>query len=210
LALSPMASKMEGFMLKYLYLAVFTLVIAVMSTSGAVAGPQDRSVRAGSDKLDWDERWDNRWWGWGSDWDRRVCCKRGNRDWFTSARDCRNSFGYETRRRECREDEWNENWDSRWRNWDGDWNERVCCKKGDRDWWSTRRDCRDRGGWQVRRNECRSDEWNENWDSRWRNWEGDWNENICCTKGGRDWWSTRRDCRDRGGWQTERRECRND
>ena len=239
-------------MLKYFYLAVLSLVFAVMSTAGAVAGPQDRSVRSGEVQLaqnwndricckrgnndfwttwrrcerwgghrvrnaqcrdDWDDRWDERWWQWGSDWDRRICCKRGNRDWWTTARDCRNSWGYETNRRECREDEWRENWDNRWRNWTGDWNKRICCEKGNREFWSTRRECRDRGGWQTSRRECRNnwndDDWNDSWDNRWRNWTGDWNRRICCEKGNREFWSTRRECRDRGGWQTERRDCRN-
>jgi hypothetical protein len=248
-------------MLKYFYLAVFTLVLAVMSTSGAVAGPQDRSVRPGADKLaadwddriccrrgsndfwatrrncnrwggykvrdrscreDWNDRWDNRWWGWGSDWDRRICCKRGDRDWWTNARDCRNSFGYETDRRECRDDrdnrggDWNNSWDNRWRNWNGQWDERVCCKRGDHDWWSTNRECRERGGWRVDRDECRDDrdnrggDWNDSWDNRWRNWNGEWDERVCCKKGDHDWWSTNRECRERGGWRVDRDECRRD
>lgn len=32
----------------------------------------------------------------------RVVFKVGRRDWFTSARECRNAFGYQTNARACR------------------------------------------------------------------------------------------------------------
>jgi hypothetical protein len=52
---------------------------------------------------DWNEKWDLRWFSWnGRDWNRRVCCKRGRHDWWTSARECREAFGYQTANRECR------------------------------------------------------------------------------------------------------------
>ena len=172
----------------------------------------------GSRDDDWDNRWDNRWRLWHGDWDRKVCCKRGNHDWWSTARECRQQYGYETDRDECRDDrnnrDWDDRWDQRWRNWDGDWDRRMCCQKGDRDWWSTPRDCRQRGGWMTRDRDCRNDEhdgdrdWNDSWDQRWRNWQGDWDRRICCQKGDRDWWSTPRDCRERGGWTTREEECR--
>lgn len=107
---------------------------------------------------DWNDRWDNRWWGWqGGNWNRQVCCKRGNRDWFTTARECRNAFGYETTNRECRRESWDERWDNRWRNWRGDWDSRVCCKRGRRDWWTTARECRANGGYETINRACRID-----------------------------------------------------
>lgn len=36
--------------------------------------------------------------------DRRVCCKRGYHDWWSSWRECRRAGGYETANRECRRD----------------------------------------------------------------------------------------------------------
>ena len=243
-------------MQKLLSLAAFAVAFAVLSFSGAVAAPQNKSVmpdgsykvadwddrvcchkngndfwttwrrceKFGGDRVkngrcrdNWDDRWDNRWWQWNGDWDRRICCKRGNHDWWSTARECRQQYGYEADRDDCRDDrdnrDWDSSWDSRWRNWNGDWDRRICCEKDDRNWWSTPRDCRKRGGWMTRDRECRDngrDDWNSNWDERWRNWNGDWDERICCKKGDRDWWSTRRDCRDRGGWETRRYECRED
>jgi hypothetical protein len=181
-------------MLKYLYLAALTLAFAVMSTSGAAAGPQDRSVRPEGTVL-------------AADWDNRICCRRGGNDFWASRRRCDRWGGRRVRDRECRED-WNDRWDERWWNWRGDWNRRVCCERGRRDWWATARECRNAFGYEVQRRECRDNDWNDSWDQRWRNFRGDWNERVCCTRGGRDWWSTRRDCRDRGGWETRRRECR--
>jgi hypothetical protein len=89
------------------------------------------------------------------------------------------------------------------------WNDRVCCKRGWQDWFTTRRACDRAGGRQVRNGECR-DNWNDKWDTRWFNWGGgDWNKRICCKKGRRDWWSSARECRENGGWEAAPRECRN-
>lgn len=76
--------------------------------------------------------------------------------------------------------------------------ERVCCKRGWRDWWSTRRECRRAGGYQTANRECRDDR-----DDRW-------NVRVCCKRGHHDWWSTLRECRRQGGYQTANRECRRD
>jgi hypothetical protein len=220
---------------------------------------------------DWNDQWDFRWFSWnGGNWNNRVCCKRGNRDWWTTALECRNSFGYQTANRECRNDigegnricckrgwqdwwttrracnnaggyqtanrecrsDWNDRWDNRWWGWEGgNWNNRVCCKKGNRDWWTTALDCRNSFGWQTSNHECRNDNnngnwnnggggnwnnnnnngnWNDDWDDRWRPWQGDWNSRICCKKGYRDWWSTAFECRAAGGYQTLNQACRND
>lgn len=51
----------------------------------------------------WNDRWDRRWWGWnGGSWNSRVCCAQGRRVWWTTARECRRSFGYATANRQCR------------------------------------------------------------------------------------------------------------
>jgi hypothetical protein len=51
----------------------------------------------------WNDRWDQRWWGWhGRNWNARVCCASGRRVWWTTARECRRDFGYETANRRCR------------------------------------------------------------------------------------------------------------
>jgi hypothetical protein len=114
---------------------------------------------------DWNDRWDHRWWGWnGGNWNNRVCCKRGNRDWWSTARECRNAFGYITSNRECRNDRWDNNndpwnnsWDNRWRNWNSGWNVRICCKRGNQDWWTSARECRNANGYRTYDRECRRD-----------------------------------------------------
>ncbi len=123
---------------------------------------------------DWNDRWDHRWWGWqGGSWDRRVCCKRGHRDWWTTARECRRAYGYVTHNRQCRNDRWDNNddrwddndnndrwdnrWDNRWREWNSGWDIRICCKRGDRDWWSTARECRNANGYRTYDRACRYD-----------------------------------------------------
>ena len=191
-------------MVRFAYLAAFASAFAAYALFGtAAAGPADRSVMPGTTKL-------------AADWDDRICCHRGDRNWWSTPRDCRDARGDETDRRECREarhdDDWYDRWDQRWRNWPGDWDQRVCCMKDGRDWWSRARECRERGGWIARDRECRDDrhdnDWDDRWDQRWRNWEGDWDRRVCCLKDGRDWWSTARECRRTGGWMVRDRECR--
>ena len=75
----------------------------------------------------------------------------------------------------------------------GDGDNRVCCKRGWRDWWSTRRECRRAGGYPVSYRECRDDRY----DVR-----------VCCKRGHHDWWSSLRECRRAGGYQVANRECR--
>jgi hypothetical protein len=89
------------------------------------------------------------------------------------------------------------------------YNDRICCKRGWQDWRTTRRACNRAGGRQVRDRQCRND-WNDNWDVRWFGWSGgDWGKRVCCKQGRRDWWSTARQCREAGGWEANRRHCRN-
>ena len=73
---------------------------------------------------------------------------------------------------------------------------RVCCKRGYRDWWSTYRQCRRSGGHIVANRACR--------DGRigYRDYR------VCCQRGYRDWWSTARQCRRSGGHITSNRACR--
>ena len=89
------------------------------------------------------------------------------------------------------------------------WDERICCKRGWQDWFTTWRACNRQGGHVVRNGECR-DDWNSTWDARWWRWGGnDWNKRICCKQGRRDWWSSARECREAGGWEAPKRQCRN-
>jgi hypothetical protein len=85
-------------------------------------------------------------------------------------------------------------------------NDRICCKRGRQDWWSTWRQCRRAGGARVANRQCRED-WNEKWDLRWWNYSN-WNSRVCCKRGKRDWWTTARECRNAFGYQTANRECR--
>lgn len=84
--------------------------------------------------------------------------------------------------------------------------DRICCKRGGRDWWSTWRQCRRNGGVRVANKQCRED-WNERWDIRWWNFSA-WNNRVCCKRGKRDWWTTARECRNSFGYQTAARACR--
>jgi hypothetical protein len=74
---------------------------------------------------------------------------------------------------------------------------RVCCKRGYRDWWSTWRQCRRSGGYVVSNRQCRDDRID------FRDYR------VCCKRGYRDWWSTARQCRRVGGHRVSNWQCRN-
>lgn len=131
-------------------------------------------------------------------WNDRVCCKRGNSDWWTTWRQCQRAGGYQTANRECRNDGgfggidldldfgFDQNRDSR-----------ICCKQGRRDWWSTWRECRRVGGRRVGNRECRDDSW-------WRD------HRVCCQRGRHDFWTTQRNCYRHDGFETRNDYCRDD
>jgi hypothetical protein len=86
--------------------------------------------------------------------------------------------------------------------------DRICCKRGWQDWWSSKRQCRRAGGVRVANRACRQ-EWNDRWDIRWWNWPGrDWDDRVCCKRGSREWWTTAGQCRNAFGYQTANRFCR--
>ena len=131
-------------MLKLASVISVCLALLGFATFGATAGPQERSSMPSGSYME------------ARNWGDRVCCKRGGQDWFTNWRACNRQGGHVVRDRQCR-DNWNSNWDVRWWRWGGnDWNSRICCKQGRRDWWSTARECRNAGGWEAPRRECRN------------------------------------------------------
>jgi hypothetical protein len=69
--------------------------------------------------------------------------------------------------------------------------DRVCCKRGMRETWSTRRECWRAGGYAVPNRYCERRV-----------------ERVCCKRGRYDWWSTPRDCRNRGGHIVANPACR--
>lgn len=72
--------------------------------------------------------------------------------------------------------------------------DRVCCKRGRNDWWTTRRACWRSGGYAVSARHCRND----------------WNEvRVCCKRGRYDWWTTPRACARSGGYRVSGWQCRN-
>ncbi|MEQ1754379.1 MAG: hypothetical protein ABL973_09630 [Micropepsaceae bacterium] len=167
---------------------IASLFVALMALAGsapltAAASPSQSSTRSdGSYQV--------------ADWNDRVCCRRGWHDWFTSRGECRRTGGDTVANRNCR-DNWNDRWDGRWQKWTGrDWNARVCCKAGRRDWWTSARECRNSFGYETSNRECRDDRQDD--------------RRICCKRGRSDWWATDRECRRAGGYETSRRECRND
>lgn len=127
-------------------------------------------------------------------WNDRVCCKRGNSDWWTTWRQCQRAGGHQTANRECRRDGGigGLDLDLNFNLWSGG---RICCKYGRRDWWTTWGECRRIGGYRTSNRECRDDSW--------------WNDTrICCQYGRDNFWSTQRRCYRYGGYETHRRYCR--
>ena len=166
------------------------------TTWGACRRAGGNQTRPQECRDDWNDSWDQRWWGWtGGNWENRICCKRGNRDWWSTARECRNAFGYQTENRECRDERG-----------DDDWNRRVCCKRGNNDWWTSLRECRQANGYEAERRECRDDRGNND---EWQDPFGRPDRRVCCYKDRRAWWASARDCHYAWGEETANKVCRN-
>jgi len=122
-----------------------------------------------------DDRDDNPWYDHTEN--NRVCCKRGNHDWWTTRGQCRQvRGGYETYNESCRDDRNNNpprwgndrddddygNDDGYGGNDDGDYqdpygnpNRRVCCRRGNSDWWTSARECWRANGQETANKACR-------------------------------------------------------
>jgi hypothetical protein len=90
------------------------------------------------------------------------------------------------------------------------WGDIVCCKSGGQASFRAFGLCtRHFDGVVVNNAQCRHDA-NTNADTNWRDsGESDASNRVCCAKGGRDWWSTARECRVQGGDVTNARRCSN-
>lgn len=149
-----------------------TLFDAGIEESVHGAAPGMPGFRDGADNLLYNRLLARNGWG---DENKRICCKKGRRDWWSSLRDCYRANGRVVDRGSCRDD----------RGYSRDGGDRVCCKKGRRDWFTSRRDCYRADGRVVDRGSCRDD----------RGYYRDGGDRVCCKKGRRDWLTSRRDCR---------------
>lgn len=150
-----------------------------------------------------------------------ICCKKGNRDWITSRRECRNAGGRQIEDHRCKDD-------LKARG--------VCCKVGRSDFVTGRSDCRRRGGYVVADRQCRmgldereicckkgrfkfrttsyecrragGDQVRINKCSPHVNQGGKGGDRICCKRGGRETFTTRRSCRNIGGRIVANAQCR--
>jgi hypothetical protein len=143
----------------------------------------------------------------------RVCCKRGQRDWWASWQECRNAGGNATANRACRDDRANYRGDAR-----------VCCMRGRHDWWSTQRDCRRSDGEPTTNRACRDDrdnrvfglnEYKDRYNSDGYNADqmedpyGNPDRRVCCNSRNGTTWSTWRECRRVRGDDVANKSCRN-
>jgi hypothetical protein len=204
-----------------LTISISLIVGAIVFASGALAAEPQFSVRGqGIIPIAHD--------------DSRVCCKRGNRDWWSTGRECRRAGGHETYNRDCRRDfPWE---DDDYRDHRG--NERVCCRTnerfGYRIFWSTNRECRRARGIGQTNKTCRKyggfhryprgydgdrdrdydrdgDRDRDHYGDRDRDhYDGrDPTARVCCTRDGRVWWSNVEECRRAYGREATNQTCRN-
>jgi hypothetical protein len=111
--------------------------------------------------------------------------------------------------------------------------ERVCCKRGWHDWWSTARDCRRNRGEPTRNRECRNDRdnsvhsyndnngrYNDGYGNNGYNGngysgydtqdpQGNPDRRVCCNSRNGVTWSTWRECRQARGEDVANKACRN-
>ena len=158
----------------------------------------------------------------------RVCCHRGNSDWWSARQACTWAGGHATDNRQCRNDD---RWDGDGRNdgrWNGDdryegrWNERTCCRRDERQgyriFWSTVGECRRTGGEGATNKTCRKyggfhrypgqgNGWGNGWGDGWDQGQNP-NERVCCIRNGQAWWSNRAECARSSGHATANSVCR--
>jgi len=146
----------------------------------------------------------------------RVCCKRGNRDWWSNWRECRRTGGRATANRACNDNRVGYRAD-----------QRVCCQRGRHDWWSTWRECRRNDGEPTANRECRNDRDNRVYSlNRYDNdgWGNNGNgsggyelqdpygnpdRRVCCNSRNGVTWASWRECRRVGGEDVANKSCRN-
>ena len=63
-------------------------------------------------------------------WSKTLCCKKDDKAFWSTDRQCRLAQGTETKEKACQ---------------DADAKVKACCKKEAKTWWSNRRDCRRTG-----------------------------------------------------------------
>src|SRR5262245_46332637 len=169
--------------LAFLFAGAFAFATAASADTASTSAQQSKRPADGSFTL-------------AQNWNDRVCCKRGNADWWTTWRECQRRGGHQTANRECRNDGGIGGIDL-----DLNFNlfndARICCKYGHRDWWTTWRECRRYGGYRAANRECRDD--------------GGWRDHrVCCQYGRQDFWTTQRRCYRYGGYETRNQYCRDD
>ena len=149
----------------------------------------------------------------------RVCCHRGNSDWWSARNACQWAGGHATDNRQCQQDG---GWGYDGRD-NSRWNERQCCVRNERGGyrvlWSTVGECHRTGGEGATNKTCRKQggfhaypgRGDGSWDNDGRG-DSRWNERQCCKRnehnGYRIIWSTVGECRRTGGEGVTNKTCR--
>lgn len=149
-----------------------------------------------------------------------VCCRRGRQDWWSTWNQCYAAGGQPTANRACRDNNGYDDNDGygggQYQDSYGNPDRRVCCYSRYGIGWASWRQCRRARGEDVANKTCRKTrrgfDYNRldqgGYDDGYS--QQDPNRRVCCKRGYADWWSSWRECRRAGGYETANRECRRD
>jgi hypothetical protein len=202
-------------MMRNLFYVLIAMAIAGLTgMHAAAAAPQTSGNGATFRPLDHDD--DN----------GTVCCARGGQRWWSDANRCYQAGGQPTRNDYCRQSGgYDGNGDYGYGNGYagdpyGNPDRRVCCNSRYGIGWASWRQCRYAQGQDVMNKICRKHKYGVDYNRIFGGYNNGYgygqdpynnlDRRVCCKRGWRDWWSTFRECRRAGGYETANRECRRD
>lgn len=155
------------------------------------------------------------------------CCLRDGQVWWADPNTCYRQGGTPTANDYCRrggggqyDDDYDDGYGpGYYQDPYGNPDRRVCCNSRFGVGWASWRQCRWARGQDVMNKVCRKTKHGVDYNNLFQRRHGggywqDPNDNldrrVCCKRGSYDWWSTTRECRRSGGYETANRECRRD
>lgn len=148
-----------------------------------------------------------------------VCCSRNGQNWWSDYNSCYQYGGQPVGNQYCYNSGNGEGYGYGYNDPYNNPDRRVCCSSNYGIGWSTWRQCRMARGQDVMNKVCRKTRHGVDYNrifgqgGGWGYGQDQYNNpdrRVCCKRGYYDWWSTWRECRRSGGYETANRECRND
>jgi hypothetical protein len=193
-------------MRRLFYVFVAALAASLAGAFGATAGQQYSRPEASFLPVDHNNN--------------TVCCTRGGQGWWSDSNRCYQAGGQPTANSYCRQGEqYDDGYSYGYNDPYNNPDRRVCCSSQYGVGWASWRQCRYARGQDVMNKVCRKTRYGIDYNRLFGGHNNGYygqdpynntDRRVCCKRGYQDWWSTARECRRVGGYETANRECRND